>query len=95
MKPWVPGAFARLGAPAKPFVPLRLCLTAKAVVPLWLRAEAVLGRRACAGAQGDGNAAVVIIKGGTVQVTWLRGKDMHWRVRGAAGGAARFRGLGF
>lgn len=29
---------------------------------------------------GEGNAALVIVRNGTVKVQWLRGKDNHWRV---------------
>ncbi|KAI8473689.1 MAG: glycosyl transferase family 90-domain-containing protein [Monoraphidium minutum] len=30
--------------------------------------------------QGEGNAALVIVRNGTVKVQWLRGKDNHWRM---------------
>jgi hypothetical protein len=31
---------------------------------------------------GEGNAALLVVRNGTVHVHWLRGKDNHWRVRG-------------
>ncbi|GBF96471.1 hypothetical protein Rsub_09270 [Raphidocelis subcapitata] len=44
--------------------------------------------------QGEGNAALVILRNGTAKVQWLRGKDNHWRmacIQAAINGAKSLR----